>query len=163
MERVPLIRDDEYYMRQCLALAEAAMAKGEVPVGAMVVLQGRVLGEGMEATCESHDPTAHAEVLAVRAACAAGRTRILQGATLYTTVEPCVFCGFAVRSAHVSRVVYGAPAGQLGACHPPYFLMTDESIASWGPPPSIVQVLSEECAALLDRYAARKRSLPLTG
>lgn len=155
-----MTREDEGYMRHCLALAEAALAKGEVPVGAMVVHEGRVLGEGVEATQALHDPTAHAEVLAVRSACTAGHTRTLAGATLYTTVEPCVLCSYAARSVRITRLVYGAPAGQLGACHPPYALMTDATIAAWGPPPSIVQVLAAECAGLLERYAAPRRRSP---
>jgi tRNA(Arg) A34 adenosine deaminase TadA len=99
----------------------------------------------------------------VRAACTAGRTRSLAGSTLYTTVEPCIFCGFAARSVGIARLVYGAPAGQLGACYPPYALMTDTTIEAWGTPPSIVQMLTPECTALLERYAAQRRSSLPTG
>lgn len=149
--------EDERNMRHCLTLAEAALAKGEVPVGALVVRDGRVVGEGIEATRALCDPTAHAEVRAIRAACATDHTTTLENATLYTTVEPCVLCGYAARSVRIARLVYGAPAGQLGACHAPYSLMTDAANAAWGPPPSIVQALAADCAALLERYASQRR------
>lgn len=149
--------DDAHYMRHCLALAERALAQGEVPVGAAVVRGGRILGEGLEATRSLYDPVAHAEVRAIQAACSTERATMLEGGTLYTTVEPCVLCGYVVRSVRLSRVVFGAPAGRLGACRSAYALLPDASITDWGPPPAIVQVLSDECTALLERHRVARR------
>jgi tRNA(adenine34) deaminase len=147
----------ERYMRRCLELARAAMDHGDVPVGALIVDGDRIVGEGMECTRARADPTAHAEVLAVQAACQARRTTRLPGMTLYSTVEPCVLCGYVARSIGVAAVVYGVPAGRLGACSSDYALLTDASIAGWAPPPRIVSgILQPDCAALLDQYA-RKR------
>jgi tRNA(adenine34) deaminase len=148
----------EQYMQRCLELARAAIDHGEVPVGAVIVDGDRILGEGMECTRGLADPTAHAEVRAVQAACHARRTTTLTGVTLYSTVEPCLLCGYAARSIGVAVVVYGVQAGRLGACTSAYALLTDASIAGWSPPPRIVSgILQADCAALLDHYARQRR------
>jgi tRNA(adenine34) deaminase len=134
------------------------MDHGEVPVGAVIVDGDRILGEGMECTRGLADPTAHAEVRAVQAACHARRTTTLTGVTLYSTVEPCLLCGYAARSIGVAVVVYGVQAGRLGACTSAYALLTDASIPGWAPPPRIVSgILQADCAGLLDRYARQRR------
>jgi len=99
---------DEDYMRRALALAEKARAEGEVPVGALVVLDGTVLGEGWNRPIAASDPTAHAEIQALRAAATAAGNYRLTGATLYVTLEPCEMCLGAMFHARVARVVYGA-------------------------------------------------------
>ena len=99
---------DEDYMRRALALAEKARAEGEVPVGALVVLDGTVLGEGWNRPIAASDPTAHAEIQALRAAATAAGNYRLTGATLYMTLEPCEMCLGAMFHARVARVVYGA-------------------------------------------------------
>ena len=133
------------------------MERGEVPVGAVVVDGNDIVGEGMEGTRAMVDPTAHAEVRAVQAACQARGTTILNGVTLYSTVEPCVLCGYAARSVGVGVIVYGVPAGRLGACTSGYALLADASIPGWEPPPRIVSgILQAECAALLDHYARHR-------
>ncbi len=150
----------ERYMRRCLELARAALEQGDVPVGAIVVEGDVIVGEGIECTRALADPTAHAEVRAIQAACRSRRTTTLPGVTLYSTVEPCVLCGYAVRSTGLSEVVYGLPAGRLGAATSTYALLTDASISGWAPPPRIVSgVLQADCAALMDQYA-RTRSGP---
>jgi tRNA(adenine34) deaminase len=106
--------DDEGYMRRCLEFARQALADGEVGVGALVVRDGRVIGTGYERTRTRLDPAAHAEVEACRAACAALGTLDLSGATLYTTVEPCVLCAYVIRHTRIIRVVFGVHAGALG-------------------------------------------------
>ena len=147
----------EPYIRRCLELARAAMDLGEVPVGALIVDGNSIVGEGMECTRARADPTAHAEVRAVQAACQARRTTSLTGVTLYSTVEPCVLCGYVARSIGVAAVVYGVPAGRLGACSSGYALLTDASIPGWAAPPRIVSgVLQSDCAALLDQYARER-------
>ena len=105
---------DARWMRRALALAEAAGAVGEVPVGAVVVRGDTVLGEGQNRTVRDADPTAHAEVVALRAAAAAqGDWRILD-ATLYVTLEPCAMCAGAIVLGRVPRVVYGAADPKAG-------------------------------------------------
>jgi len=104
-----------HFMREALALADAAGASGEVPVGAVVVVDGRIVGRGANRPIASHDPTAHAEIVAIRdAASAAGNYR-LTGATLYVTIEPCLMCVGAIVHARIGTVVYGAPEPKAGA------------------------------------------------
>ncbi|MGE0041163.1 MAG: tRNA adenosine(34) deaminase TadA [Vicinamibacterales bacterium] len=102
-------------MALALAEARAAAAMGEVPVGAVVVLDGQVVGAGFNRPISSHDPTAHAEVVAVRAAAAAVGNYRLPGATLYVTVEPCLMCVGAMVHARIALVVFGAPEPKGGA------------------------------------------------
>ena len=103
------------FMREALALAAQAAQAGEVPVGAVVVLDGRVIGRGHNQPVGSHDPTAHAEIVALRdAARQAGNYR-LPGATLYVTIEPCVMCVGAMVHARIGEVVFGTPEPKSGA------------------------------------------------
>lgn len=115
---MPVEDEDEHWMRRALELAEQAGAAGEVPVGALLVRDGEVLAEGRNRTVEDADPTAHAEVVALRAAARAqGDWRIL-GATLYVTLEPCAMCAGAIVLGRVPRVVFGATdpkAGMVGS------------------------------------------------
>ena len=144
------MRTDEMHMRRCLALGGAALAAGEVAVGSIVVRGDAVVGEGGEAVRGTLDPSAHAEVQAIRAACRALGSADLSACTLYSTVEPCVLCGYVVRRAGLRRVVYGVAAGQAGAVTSPYAILTDRSLAGWPPPPEVLAgVLADECAGLL--------------
>src|SRR6186713_694447 len=102
-------------MRRALALAAAGRAAGEVPVGAVVVLDGTVIGEGFNQPIGSHDPTAHAEIVAMRAAAAALGNYRLSGAELYVTIEPCQMCVGAMIHARIARVVYAAREPRAGA------------------------------------------------
>src|SRR5215470_579993 len=99
---------DEEYMRRALELAKRAQAEGEVPIGALVVSQERILGEGWNRPIAANDPTAHAEIRAIRAASSAAGNYRLTGATLYVTLEPCEMCIGAMFHARIGRVVYGA-------------------------------------------------------
>ena len=103
------------FMRQALTLADAAGASGEVPVGAVVVADGRIVGRGANRPIASHDPTAHAEIVALRDAAAATSNYRLSGATLYVTIEPCLMCVGAIVHARIGTVVYGAPEPKAGA------------------------------------------------
>lgn len=102
-------------MRRALALAGEAEAAGEVPVGALVVLDGEVIGEGWNRPISSHDPTAHAEIVALRDAADRMGNYRLTGATLYVTLEPCLMCAGAMVHARIGRLVYGAPDPRAGA------------------------------------------------
>lgn len=147
----------ERYMQRCLELARAALAQGDVPVGAVIVDGDRIVGEGRECTRALSDPSAHAEVRAIQATCQARQTTTLAGVTLYSTVEPCVLCGYVARSVGIGQVVYGVPAGLLGACSSGYALLTDASVSGWGPPPAVVSgILQAECAALMAQYSQRR-------
>ena len=106
---------DERYLERALALADAAARQGEVPVGALLVRDGEILGEGWNRPIASHDPTAHAEIVALRAAAARCGNYRLTGATLYVTLEPCAMCSGAIIHARVARVVYAAPDPKTGA------------------------------------------------
>jgi len=106
---------DEDYMRAAMGLAQQAWDTGEVPVGALVVCDGEVVGRGYNQPISSHDPTAHAEVMALRDAAARLGNYRLVGCTLYVTMEPCVMCAGAILHARVARVVYGAKEYKTGA------------------------------------------------
>jgi tRNA(adenine34) deaminase len=110
--RKPIMSDNsqshERYMRRCVELARGALVSNDAPVGALVVLNDRILGEGVESVKARHDVTAHAEIEALRMACDAVGSTNLAGSTLYTSVEPCVMCAYAIRLARVSVVVTGA-------------------------------------------------------
>jgi tRNA(adenine34) deaminase len=106
---------DLQWMRRALALADHAAAVGEVPVGAVLVRDGEELGAGWNAPLGSNDPTAHAEVMALRAAAAAAGNYRLTGSTLYATMEPCPMCAGAIVQARVARLVYAARDERWGA------------------------------------------------
>src|ERR1700691_6791338 len=108
--------NDIEYMQHALELARRAEQGDEVPVGAVVVMGGAVVGEGWNQPIASHDPTAHAEIVALRAAAAQVNNYRLAEATLYVTLEPCAMCIGAALNARVSRVVFGAWDQQAGAC-----------------------------------------------
>jgi tRNA(adenine34) deaminase len=107
---------DTDFMRRALLLAQRAAEEGEVPVGALLVLGGEVIGEGWNRPIAGHDPTAHAEIVAMRAGAQARRNYRLSDATLYATLEPCVMCMGAVLNARILRVVFGAWDPKAGAC-----------------------------------------------
>src|SRR5690625_5889131 len=106
--------DHERWMRRALALAAEAAAAGEVPVGAVVVREGQLLGEGYNRPIASHDPTAHAECVALRAAARNLGNYRLPGATLYVTLEPCIMCAGALVHASIQQLVYGTTAPRTG-------------------------------------------------
>jgi tRNA(adenine34) deaminase len=142
-------------MRSALALAEQAVLLGEVPVGALVVHGGRVIGEGWNTPIGAHDPTAHAEIVALRAAALAQRNYRLESATLYVTLEPCAMCTGAILNARIARLVFGAWDRKAGACGSVFDLPREPRMAHrldvFG------GVLSEECGAVLQRFFAARR------
>ncbi len=108
--------NDTDFMRRALGLAQRAASQNEIPVGALLTLDGEVIGEGWNRPIAEHDPTAHAEIVALRAGAQRMRNYRLGGTTLYVTLEPCVMCMGAVFNARVSRVVFGAWDRKAGAC-----------------------------------------------
>ena len=145
---------DVDYMRQALLLAGAAVRSGEVPVGALVVAEGRIIGEGWNRPLATQDPTAHAEVIALRTAALHQQNYRLRDATLYVTLEPCAMCTGALLSARVTRVVFGAWDPKAGACGS----VVDLTRARLGPAVDVFGgVLVDECAALLREFFASRR------
>ncbi len=139
------IRDDDA-MREALRLARRAAAMGNVPVGAVVVAEGRIVGRGANLTDTLQDPTAHAEVLALREAARTLGAWRLEGATLFVTLEPCAMCAGAALTARVARVVYGAVEPKTGAVVSTVKVLT-------GPRPDVEQGLREtECRELLTSF-----------
>ncbi len=144
-------------MRHALALAERAQAEGEVPVGAVMVHQGRVIGEGWNRPIGLQDPTAHAEIVALRDAGLNEGNYRLPGTTLYVTLEPCIMCAGAIVHARVERVVYAAPDPKAGAAGSVFNLLpTDDRFHHQ------VRVegglMEEEGAQLLRNFFQRKRA-----
>jgi tRNA(adenine34) deaminase len=142
-------------MREALDEARRGLAEGEVPVGAVVVVDGEIVGRAHNAPVASADPTAHAEVLALRAAGVKLGNYRLTAATLYATVEPCVMCCGAALHARVARVVYGASDPKFGGAASLYRLLDDPRLnhraaATGG-------VLADESAALLRRFFESRR------
>jgi tRNA(adenine34) deaminase len=143
-------------MSAALTLARRAAAAGEVPVGAVVVRGEEVIGEGWNYPIAANDPTAHAEIVALRAAAVHAGNYRLQDCTLYVTLEPCVMCMGALLTARVARLVFGAWDPKAGACG---------SILDLSREPRLTHrvdvfggVCSEECAALLKEFFERRRS-----
>jgi tRNA(adenine34) deaminase len=146
---------DEDYMRAALALATEAETRGEVPVGAVVVKDGAIIGRGFNRPISSRDPTAHAEVVAMRDAAAATGNYRLIGCELYVTLEPCVMCAGAIMHARVARVVYGAADPKTGACGSIVDLFADAKLNHHA---MVVRgVLAEECGARLSAFFGQRR------
>ena len=149
------------YMRRCLQLAEMATLAGDTAVGALVVCGDEIVGEGVERTRATLDPSAHAEVEAIRQACQHLAKLDLRGCSLYSTVEPCVLCGYAIRRTGIASVVYGVPAGQAGACTSSYAILADRSLDGWPRVPEVTSgVLADECLAALRRTKDRDDHRP---
>lgn len=141
------------YMRRCIDLAREAQSWGDYPVGALVVRGGEILGSGAESTKRLLDVAAHAEVEAIRAACRKVGALDLGGATLYTTVEPCYLCSFAIRQLKFARVVIARAYPQAGGVSSRHPILLDAAIPHWGAPPEVVTgVLEDECGALFREY-----------
>ena len=146
------------YMRRCLELAEIAALAGDTAVGALIVCGDQVVGEGIERTRAALDPSAHAEVEAIRKACQHLDTMDLRGCTLYSTVEPCVLCGYAIRRTGIAHVVYGVPAAQAGAWTSSYGILADHKLDGWPPVPEVTGgLLAEECLAALRRAKGQRQ------
>jgi tRNA(adenine34) deaminase len=139
-------------MRRCIALARKASASGDAPVGSVIVEGDELVSEGVEAVRARHDATAHSEMEALRTAFARRRSRDLTGCTLYTSVEPCIMCAYAIRLARISVVVCGARGGDDGQAVSGHVVLTDECVAPSRPPPLVIRdVLVHECERVRDQ------------
>lgn len=149
------MKQHEQFMMQAIAQAKLADAKNEVPVGAIVVLNGEVIGRGFNQPISSQDPTAHAEVVALRDAAQHIQNYRLVDADLYVTIEPCTMCAGAVVHSRVKRVIYGASEPKAGVVHSqqnifkePYFNHTVEVLSG---------VLAQQCSDVMQAFFQRRR------
>lgn len=149
------MNSDSDFMRRAMALAEQAASEGEVPVGALVVRDGEVIGEGYNQPISSNDPTGHAEIVAMRNACETLQNYRLSGCDLYVTIEPCTMCVGAMVHARINRIVFGAAEPRAGALQSQLRLMDQDhynhSIEWQG------GVLAEQCGAIISDFFRRKR------
>ncbi|MBS0325474.1 MAG: tRNA adenosine(34) deaminase TadA [Proteobacteria bacterium] len=147
--------DDAAWMCAAIALAEAALARGEVPVGAVVVCGGRIVGRGGNETIAQSDPTAHAEIVALREAAATLGNYRLPGCELYVTLEPCAMCAGAIIHARLARLVFGASDPKTGACGSVIDLFAKRELNHH----TAVErgVGAKRCAALLSEFFAARR------
>lgn len=137
-------------MREALAEARLALSDGEIPIGAVVVCKGRIIGRGHNMTERLNDPTAHAEMIAITAATEALGGKYLEDCTLYVTVEPCPMCAGALNWAQVPRIVYGAPDPKRGSTLFSPSLFHPKTTLSGG-------ILQEDCATLMKEFFKEKR------
>lgn len=146
---------DVAFMRQALELARRAQDAGEVPVGAVVVKDGKVVGEGWNRPISSADATSHAETEAIRAACKALGNYRIPDTTLYVTLEPCVMCSGAIMHARIGRVVYGAADPKTGACGSVVDLFSERKLNHHAT--VAAGVLADECSQMLKAFFAGRR------
>jgi tRNA(adenine34) deaminase len=149
------MKSDEDWMQVALEQARIAGACGEVPVGAVVVCDGEIIGRGFNQPIRTHDPTAHAEVMALREAAQHLKNYRLPGCELYVTLEPCVMCAGAIIHARIARVIFGARDPKTGACGSVVNLF-DEARLNYHAAVT-GGVLAAECGALLSGFFAAKR------
>ena len=144
------MENDEKYMREALREAHAALSDGEIPIGAVVVWKGRIIGRGHNQTEQLHDATAHAEMIAITAATQAMGGKYLADCTLYVTVEPCPMCAGAMAWSQVGSVVYGAPDPRRGFSIFQPSLLHPKTLVTGG-------VLADECSELMVEFFKGKR------
>ncbi len=147
---------DELFMREALLLARQAQTLGEVPVGALVVKDGLVIGRGCNAPISCHDPSAHAEMRALRAAAQYLGNYRLPGCELFVTLEPCLMCAGAIMHARIARVVYGAPDHKTGACGSVLDAFAEARLNHHAEVKG--GVLAEECGLMLSHFFALRRA-----
>jgi tRNA(adenine34) deaminase len=149
------MKTDIEWMQVALALAQQAAQRGEVPVGAVIVKDGVLIGQGCNAPIGSHDPTAHAEVIAMReAAKYLGNYRLVD-CTLYVTLEPCAMCAGAMQHARIARLVFGASDAKTGACGSVVNLMQEQKLNHHTQVQS--GVMAQACGDLLSGFFKQRR------
>jgi tRNA(adenine34) deaminase len=146
---------DEDYVRRALDQARLAAESGEVPIGAVVVYQGEILGLGRNSVLGSHDPTAHAEIVAMRAAAQQLKNYRLVDCELYSTLEPCAMCAGTIIHARIARLVYGAPDPKAGAAGSVLSVLNHPQLNHQLEVTS--GVLAEECGELLRAFFRERR------
>lgn len=156
-----MVFSDEEFMRLALVEAEQARAEGEVPIGAIVVIDGEVKGRGHNAVIQNSDPTAHAEIMALRDAAKAVSNYRLINATIYSTIEPCAMCAGAIIHARIARLVYGAPDEKAGAVDSHFAICSTDFLNHR----VMVEkgMLEADCRQVIQSFFRRKREKPTQG
>ena len=152
---VPTTGSDELWMEEALRAAQRALEAGEVPVGAVVVSEGRIVGRGWNRNISDNDPTAHAEMIALREAGAAVGNHRLSECDLFATIEPCPMCAGAIVHARIKRVIYGADDPKAGAVHSVMQLLNHKQLNH--KPEVRSGVLAGRCAELLQTFFKNRR------
>ncbi len=150
-----MFKDDYYFMTRALKQAQVAYKKGEVPVGAVVVKDGKVISRGYNLRETTNDPTAHAELLAMKKASKKLDSWRLSGCTLYVTLEPCPMCSGVIVNSRIDRVVFGAYDQKAGCCTTLYHLCNDERFNHRAE--ILGGVMEEDCAKILSDFFKEKR------
>jgi tRNA(adenine34) deaminase len=145
----------EFWMQEALAEARKAEAEGEVPVGAVLLVNGKIIGRGHNHSIKSHDPTAHAEILALRHGAHSLRNYRLPGSILVVTIEPCIMCAGAMIQARVDELIYGASDPKAGAIESRFQLSCSSQLNhTFAVTPHVLQ---EECGSLLRAFFETRR------
>ena len=150
-----MLKDDYYFMERALNQAKVAYKRGEVPVGAVVVKDGKVISRGYNLRETTNDPTAHAELLAMKKASKKLNSWRLSGCTLYVTLEPCPMCSGVIVNSRIDRVVFGAYDQKAGCCTTLYHLCNDERFNHRAE--ILGGVMEDACAKILSDFFKEKR------
>ncbi|MES2457527.1 MAG: nucleoside deaminase [Bacteroidota bacterium] len=143
----------QYYMDQCLEIAKAALTAGNPPVGAVIVLEGKVIGTGQEAGKSTGDITNHAEILAIRSAIKNGYAAQLSSAQMYTTHEPCIMCSYMIRHHQIPEIIYGTAVPHVGGLTSQFSILSTEEVPKWGTRPKVVSgIRLSDCIALSEQF-----------
>lgn len=152
---LPLIHQHQRYMARAFMLAEQAFDEGEVPVGAIIVYKGNIIGKGYNQVEKLNDPTAHAEMLAISAACETLNEKYLSDCTLYVTLEPCPMCSGAAVWSKIGSIVFGATDARAGACGSVFNISTNKKLNHRV---EIIQgVMENECEHIMKAFFKNKR------
>lgn len=153
---LPFIQQHQKFMLQAFKLAEEAYDEGEIPVGAVIVKENRIIGKGYNQTEMLKDATAHAEILAISAACSTIESKYLNDCTLYVTLEPCPMCAGALVWSRIDRVVFGAADAKAGACGSVFNLAANDKLNHQI---GIIQgIMEQDCEYILTRFFRERRS-----
>lgn len=152
--------DLHYFMHQCLDLAKTALQTGNPPVGALIVLDGKIIGTGIESGKSTGDITNHAEIMAVRDALKNGYSDKLHLTQMYTTHEPCIMCSYMIRHHKIAEIIYGTAVPYIGGFTSKYDVLATEDVPKWGNKPKITaDICVEECDKLNAQFIALLNNL----
>lgn len=152
------MNDDDKYMSRCIQLAEQALESGNPPVGSVLVLDGAIIGEGVESGKSSGDVTDHAEIVAIRNAIKNGFGKDFPKAKLYSTHEPCIMCSYVIRHHHISHILFGISVEYVGGATSAFKILTTEKVPKWGKSPKISMGIGREACELLNKKFELKKS-----
>ena len=153
-----MIGEDLKFMKLALELAKKAELKNEVPVGALIVQDGKIIGRGMNTSISDYDPTSHAEINAIREAAKATKNYRLKNCSIYVTLEPCAMCVGAIQHARIDKIIYGAPDPKTGACGSMIDLISIKEINHHAE--ALGGILEKECSQILKDFFLSKRKKP---